>query len=175
MTSPISTVIGFLNRFRRIGDRALAGGNAVVGGLVVITNGSALILTLGGADPTLVGRVWQMAILTTAGATLLLFSLLVFFRRDSMYSLLRLQALTLFVLSIAVALLGLDLTFQLRELADRAVWQFGLLTLLGGYSGALMTRYVVADWAVSAQAWALMSWVTAVVAVDFLVAVRVGS
>jgi hypothetical protein len=174
MTSLANTAENLLRRFHQIGDGALAGVNLALGGLVTVANGSALILTLGGTDPALATRVWQMATLAVAGGALFLLSLLVFFLRAAATAILRLQVVVLFGLTVALILLGFDLAVHVSELANRAVWQFGLLTLLGGYTGALVTRSFMATWPLSKQALAFVIWLATLIALDFSIAVRVG-
>jgi hypothetical protein len=115
-----------------------------------------------------------MATLAVAGGTLFLLSLPAIFLRAATTAILRVQALMLVGLTVSLILLGLDMAIHIRDVANRAVWAFGLLTLLGGYAGALVTRSFMATWPLSKQSAAFVVWVASLIALDFSIAIRVG-
>ena len=164
-----------IGRFNAVGTRVIATANLGLGAVIAIANGSALVLTLGSRHSMFADRVWQMAALAIVGGAMFVLSLPMLLSREWTPSILKVQSCLIIGFTIALILLGLDMTFSTGAPKSKFVWSFGLLTLLGAYSGVLGARVFMNAMPLRTQSATLTLWVAVVLAFDLLTALRAGS
>ena len=149
-----------------LSPKTLLKANFVLGAFVVLTNGSALLLTVAGGRSHLGGQVGEIALWAVAGLILLCLSLFGVLRPRALIDVLEVQVAVTFGLISGLVLWGLAVVVGMYRTEGAFVWSAGLLSILGLYSYALYFNVTaIRGWGKRLKPFAL-AFVAACVLVD---------
>lgn len=150
----------------RFSQKALLQINMVLGGFVVLTNGSALLLTASGGRSHVANQMGEIALWALAGAVLLALSVFGLRHAERAPRVLETQVLVAFGLIGALAIWGLAIATGLHRFEGRFSWSAGFLSVLALYCYVLYVNVTaIRGWAKSYRPMALV-FVAACIAID---------
>jgi hypothetical protein len=159
----------------KLSPKAMIYLNMALGTFVALTNGSALLITLGGGRSHLGGQLWEVALWAAAGLLMLGLSLIALRRPESTPSILERQVVVIFILIGALGAWGLAVVIGAHRIEGSFAWTGGFLSLLALYCYVLYSSVTaIRGWARGMRPFAL-AFVVACVAIDIAAFAKVMS